>query len=98
VFRSLIPQDASGSKTFGELLTRQLPLGILTDIVGYAVSLPSDVKLRLLGETNIIARYEILMSYLGNADEEDPSFPLSNPGNPTPPPRAQEFPPKFSDN
>lgn len=98
VFRSLIPHDASGSKTFGELLTRQLPLGILTDIVGYAVSLPSDVKLRLLGETNIVARYEILMSYLGSQDEEDPSFPLSNPGNPTPPPRAQEFPPKFSDN
>lgn len=98
VFRSLIPQDASGSKTFGELLTRQLPLGILTDIVGYAVSLPSDVKLRLLGETNIIARYEILMSYLGNPDEEDPSFPLSKPGNPTQLPRAQEFPPKFSDN
>lgn len=98
VFRSLIPQDASGSKTFGELLTRQLPLGILTDIVGYAVSLPSDAKLRLLGETNVIARYEILMSYLGNQDDGDPTFPVSHPQSVPTPPRTQEFPPKFSDN
>lgn len=70
VFRSFMPLEASESKSFGELLTRQLPLNVLIDIVSYAVNLPSQIKLSILGEADIVARYEILMDHLGSPELE----------------------------
>ncbi len=98
VFRSFIPPEATASQTFGELLTRHLPLGILTDIVSYAVNLPSNVKFALLSEPNVLARYELLMSHLGNFEEGD--APLTFPQNPHQghSPHPTDFPPRFSDN
>lgn len=72
VFRSFMPKEASDSKSFGELLTRQLPLGILIDIVSYAVNLPSQTKLAILSEIDIVSRYELLMDHLGSPDFENP--------------------------
>jgi uncharacterized protein len=95
VFKSIIPIDTANSKTFGELLTQQLPLGILTDIISYAVNLPAEVKHSLLGEANVIVRYELLMKHLRDADEsEDAQLvePKDGPG----PGRSGNFPPPFS--
>jgi ATP-dependent Lon protease len=97
VFRTMIQQDAANTKTFGDLLTQQLPLGILTDIIAYAVNIPVDVKHTLLGEPNVIARYELLMQNLTDllADEE------SEKDNATTHPeskRVHQFPPPFSNN
>lgn len=98
VFRAIIPYDAANSKTFGDLLTQQLPLGILTDIIAYAVSLPTDVKQYLLGESNVIARFELLMKHLQpDAEGDTPTVPDGS----TPPPATKpksEFPPPFSNN
>ncbi|MEQ1829204.1 MAG: LON peptidase substrate-binding domain-containing protein [Pirellula sp.] len=64
VFRSVIPLDAANSKTFADLLTQQLPIGILTDIIAYAVNLPIPIKQKLLAEPNVQVRYELLMDNL----------------------------------
>ncbi len=98
VFRSMIPHDAANSKTFTDLLTQQLPLGILTDIIAYAVNLPVAIKQLLLGEANVKIRFETLMEHLEPFLENrsnspfDPTqkAPLSTPN--------KNFPPPFSDN
>ncbi len=97
VFRSMIPEDALNSKTFGDLLTQQLPLGILTDIVGYALSLPPLIKQELLGEPNVVARYEILLKHLSPLDTTDTAS-LQQPEFHENSRRSGEFPPRFSDN
>jgi ATP-dependent Lon protease len=97
VFRAMIPHDAANSKTFGDLLTQQLPLGILTDIIAYAVNIPIDVKHALLGEPNVVNRYEILMRNLTDVLEED-SVELPAPTVRPESKRPSQFPPPFSDN
>ncbi len=66
IFRSMIPTDAANSKTFAELLTHQLPLGILTDVIAYAVNLPISVKQALLGEASVETRYKLLTENLNS--------------------------------
>ncbi|MFY8201257.1 MAG: LON peptidase substrate-binding domain-containing protein [Pirellula staleyi] len=98
VFRSVIPRDSANSKTITDLLTQQLPLGILTDIISYAANLPIPIKQLLLGEPNVKTRYLTLMEHMvpimcGGQDTlgDDPtqSSPSKN---------ELEFPPPFSDN
>jgi uncharacterized protein len=96
VFRSVIPIDAANSKTFTDLLTQQLPIGMLTDIIAYAVNLPGPIKQLLLSEVNVEHRFEILMQHLG---------PLATPENETQPDvesqstlPSKQFPPPFSEN
>jgi uncharacterized protein len=97
VFRSMIPRDAANSKTFGDLLTQELPLGVLTDIIGYAVNLPIPIKEQLLGQPNVEIRYHLLMEHLVPlAHESDPDAP------PLPEPQyrilRKGIPPPFSNN
>ncbi len=98
VFRSMIPEEALNSKTFGDLLTQQLPLGILTDIVGYALSLPPLIKQELLGESNVIARYELLLKHLNPEDSNSESSLQPPDSRGAPPGRSSDFPPRFSEN
>ncbi len=97
VFRAMIPHDAANSKTFGDLLTQQLPLGVLTDIIAYAVNIPIDVKHELLGEPNVIYRYEILMRNLTDV-LDDNLGDSATPATHSESKRVSQFPPPFSDN
>ena len=98
VFRSMIPQDAANSKTFADLLTQQLPLGILTDIIAYAVNLPVAIKQLLLGEANVKIRFETLIAHLeplletNSDDPRETTFPSQTSDS------NKSFPPPFSDN
>lgn len=97
VFKSVIPQDAAQSKTFNDLLSQQLPLSILTDIIGYAANLPTPFKQKLLEEVNVQVRFELLMQQLGPTVATDDEQVMNEP----PPPSLQtprEFPPPFSVN
>lgn len=97
VFKSVIPQDAAQSKTFNDLLSQQLPLSILTDIIGYAANLPTPFKQKLLEEVNVQVRFELLMQQLGPAVATDDEQVMNEPPLPslqTP----REFPPPFSVN
>ncbi len=92
IFREMIPVDVSGSKTFAELLTRQLPLGVLTDVIAYAVNLPIATKQYLLGEPDVEARYRVLVDHLTNHLESNESI------DPLPRGLRSGFPPPFSAN
>lgn len=98
VFRALIPHDAANSKTFSDLLTHQLPLGMLTDIIGYAVSLPISVKQSLLGEADVLARYQTLMEHIGPLVKSTDVDDLPPQGKPQAETEKATFPPPFSDN
>lgn len=92
IFRSMVPVDLSNSESFSELLTRQLPLGVLTDVIAYAVNLPFSTKHYLLGEPDVEARYRVLVDSLTTLVEPEEA--------PDPSPRAlrRGFPPPFSAN
>ena len=61
-----------------------IPLGALTDIVGYHLPIAVDVKLRLLGEPDVLQRARTLLAQLQ--------------GVPEPSGKPQQFPPDFSAN
>jgi uncharacterized protein len=98
VFRAVIPFDAANSKTFADLLTQQLPLGILTDIIAYAVNLPLPIKQALLGEENVQIRFETLMENLQPLLTEQPDDQESELPHPSMIDMAKDFPPPFSNN
>jgi uncharacterized protein len=98
VFRSMIPPDAANSKTFADLLTQQLPLGILTDIIAYAVNLPVSTKQLLLGESNVKIRYETLMEHLEPLLVSHTTTIVDAPRRNHSAESNKSFPPPFSDN
>ena len=98
LFRSMIPQDAANSKTFADLLTQQLPLGILTDIIAYAVNLPVTVKQLLLGEANVQTRFETLLEHLEPLLSKHEDRPHETDKVATQSPLSRQFPPPFSNN
>ncbi len=98
VFRSMIPQDAANSKTFADLLTQQLPLGILTDIIAYAVNLPVTIKQLLLGEANVKIRFETLITHLEPLLESHPDNSRETTLDSGTSDLNKSFPPPFSDN
>jgi uncharacterized protein len=98
MFRSMIPHDAANSKTFTDLLTQQLPIGMLTDIIAYALNMPVAVKQMLLGEANVQTRFESLLAHLqpmlkDRSDDSDQDDVLA-----IEPDFQKSFPPPFSDN
>ncbi len=98
IFRSMIPHDAANSKTFADLLTQQLPLGILTDIIAYAVNLPVSIKQMLLGEANVKIRFETLITHLEPMLDRHPDDSGVNAISDTSSAENKVFPPPFSDN
>lgn len=98
VFRAMIPHDAANSKTFADLLTQQLPLGILTDIIAYAVNLPVAIKQLLLGEADVRIRFETLMSHLEPLLDDKSATSIESPHSHQASSSSKIFPPPFSDN
>jgi hypothetical protein len=70
------------------LLTGDLPLGVLTDVVAYMLDVPIAKKAALLAETNAHRRTEMLLEHLARAVADTA---LGSAG-------AIEFPPAFSEN
>jgi uncharacterized protein len=90
-FIQFVPEGLAAQESFRELMGRHLPLGVLTDMITYAVNLPSTIKLQLLAENNVDIRCRILTRCLeqkikgeGELDEN--------------PEERGDFPPRFSDN
>jgi ATP-dependent Lon protease len=81
-------REATGSEEpLEQLLHRELPLGVLTDIVAFTMKLDLPLKQRLLSEQNVDARANLLLEWLSSwpADTEMPD-------------ESRGFPPRFSDN
>lgn len=64
LFQPALPEELARSDSFTDLLTLQIPLGTLTDVIAYALNLPVAIKQALLGENRVEIRYNILVDQL----------------------------------
>jgi uncharacterized protein len=60
LFLQFVPDGLAAQDSFKQLVGKQLPLGILTDTITYALNLPVAIKLQLLSEENVDIRCRIL--------------------------------------
>lgn len=90
LFQHFVPEGLAAQESFQQLMGKQLPLGILTDTIAYALQLPLAIKQQLLAEANVDIRCRLLSRCLeqkihGRSDACDESA-------------ADDFPPRFSEN
>jgi uncharacterized protein len=85
-FRQHLPTTCELPEQLQEMLSGQLPLGLLTDLAAYALPLDLTVKQELLAECRVRARAEILLSQVQKlASAAKKKF-------------TRPFPPPFSNN
>ncbi len=84
----VLPALPEAQEQLDQLLGNEIPLGMLTDVMGYILDIDTAGKLSLLGETNVLRRAELLLKHLSEAAAEPP--PAAVP--------AFSFPPAFSAN
>lgn len=95
MFLQFVPDGLAAQESFRELVGKQLPLGVLTDMITYAVNLPSTIKLQLLAENNVDIRCRILTRCL---EQKMKSESCSQAPDAASESVSNGFPPKFSDN
>jgi ATP-dependent Lon protease len=83
-FRGLLPKTRAVREQCDQLLSSQVSLGVLTDIVAFTVNLDVQMKQLLLEETDADQRAATLLDHL-------PALKDTQTG-------AQRFPPEFSEN
>jgi len=71
-FQESLPQGQPSNPNVEELLSSEIPLGVLTDLVSFAVPLDLKTKCKLLGESDIDRRAEMLLDAMQQFDEPDP--------------------------
>lgn len=86
-FRRVMPKMSEGQQ-LDQLLGGELSLGMLTDVLAYALDLPLPVKVRLLGETDVDARAELILERLQESLSAAHIAPAC----------SRDFPPDFSAN
>lgn len=69
-FQECLPQGQPVNPNVEELLSTEIPLGVLTDLVSFAVPLDLETKSQLLRESDIDRRAEMLLSALKSAHDE----------------------------
>ncbi len=89
IFAKFVPEGLSTQASFQQLLGEQMPLGILTDMIAYAINLPTAVKQQLLAESNVDIRCRLLLRCLKTRLESNPNSSDSV---------IDGFPPRFSEN
>jgi len=85
-FKAILPQLQHAQEQLDQLLSGTIPLGMLTDIVAYALDLELAAKQQLLSETNVDLRATMLLGHLDSA-RRDPARVAK-----------ELFPPQFSVN
>jgi len=85
-FQQILPTLTDSAEPLQQLLSQQISLGMLTDIMGYTLDLGIELKLQLLGEPQVEARAELL-----NAAAKRLAGKAKKNG-------GSSFPPKFSMN
>ena len=77
-FKRVLPAKAEISEQLDELLSKNVPLGMLTDLVAYTLDMGIDRKVALLSEANVDRRAEVLLQCiveLGEGHRERVTFP-----------------------
>jgi uncharacterized protein len=85
-FKRVLPQIPEAAEQLDELLGKQVPLGMLTDIVAYTLDIDLEFKERLLAETSVDRRAELLLEHMSRLRKA--VFRV----------RSADFPPEFSMN
>lgn len=65
-FKQILPTLSDNFEQFAPLLSNEIPLGMLADIVAFALDLGRDVKRQLLEEQSVDRRAALLMSALSD--------------------------------
>ncbi len=89
IYRRFVPEGTLAKESFQQMLSSQMSLGMLTDLIGFTMPLPLPIKEQLLGTANVDARARILLHCLGQMVDGKVEGESSGPWN---------FPPKFSVN
>lgn len=86
-FQECLPEAHSANPSLSEMLSSEIPLNVLTDLVSFAMPLQFDTKCALLSESNVDLRAWKLLEAMDRLPEEfaENEFP-------------QGYPPPFSDN
>ena len=71
-FQESLPQGQPSNPNVEELLSSEIPLGVLTDLVSFAVPLDLKTKCKLLSESDIDRRAEMLLSAMQEFENEGP--------------------------
>jgi uncharacterized protein len=77
-FKRILPAKAEINEQLEQLLGKDVPLGMLTDLVAYALDIGIDRKVALLADANVDRRAEFLLqriSELGEGDGARATFP-----------------------
>lgn len=91
LFRHFVPEGLAAQESFQQLMGKQLPLGILTDTIAYALPIPLAIKQQLLSEANVDIRCRLLTRCLEQKiNQSDPNAPCDL--------ADDDFPPRFSEN
>ena len=65
-FKEILPTLSDNFEQFAPLLSSEIPLGMLTDIVAFALDIGHDVKRQLLQERSVDRRAELLLARLAD--------------------------------
>ncbi|QDV24429.1 LON peptidase substrate-binding domain-containing protein [Aureliella helgolandensis] len=90
LFAHFVPEGLAAQESFKQLIGKQLPLGILTDTIAYALNLPLPIKQQLLSEANVDVRCRLLIRCLEQKIKAPSDGSASFP--------EDDFPPRFSEN
>ncbi len=71
-FQDALPQGRPTSSNVEELLSAEIPLGVLTDLVSFALPLDLKTKCGLLGESDVDVRAQMLLEALREFDNSTP--------------------------
>ncbi len=86
--RHVLPALPDAQEQLDQLLGNDMPLGMLTDVMGYILDIGTAHKLSLLGEVNVLRRAELLLQHLSETAAEAAAIQDA----------ALCFPPEFSMN
>jgi Lon protease-like protein len=91
-FQRSLPEanEAKCEGALQELLSSDVPLGVLTDLASFALPLKPKVKRELLGEVNVDRRARLLLDAMGEPLAKSPSVPGVK--------KSLGYPPRFSAN
>jgi Lon protease-like protein len=89
VFRKFIPEGTLAQESFQQMLNSQMSLGMLTDLIGFSMSIPVPIKEQLLGMASVDARAKLLVQCLRQMAETRQSEQQNSES-------SWGFPPKFS--
>jgi hypothetical protein len=91
-FQRNLPEanEAKCEGALQELLSSDVPLGVLTDLASFALPLKAKLKCELLGEVNVDRRARLLLDAMGEPLAKSPGVPGVK--------ASLRYPPRFSAN